>query len=362
MFKEGTDASSVTEEQWKQVADDVKSLQQHYKLTKKYIAKAAGYSESVISEFLNGGYKGNNGDVAINLDSWLVEEEARRARPATTQFVWTEVAKSIRAVADFCSDKRKIGLIHGPDTSGLGKTMALTAISQQLGPRRCTLVTIDKVDANPTGLLRKICSAMHVQDSGSNRQRFERLVEELKGSSHLLLIDQAHNLRGSKEDKPFYILTDLYDATGTAQLWCGTSDLVAYLQKQQIRQADESLAQIRRRIYPVVDLMEKARSGDGGTPLVTVDQVKEMFARNTMKLTTSAARFLCQLCNLPDSGAVGFCVSLVEYATCIAEMNNLKAIDTPQLVEAMQLGLTRDRAMKLMARLPEQTIQARKAG
>jgi len=56
-------------------------------------------------------------------------------------------------------------------------------------------------------------------------------VSKLKGREHILLIDQMHNLRGSKDDKPFYHLTDLWDATKdtTSQLWCGTADLVAYL-------------------------------------------------------------------------------------------------------------------------------------
>jgi DNA transposition AAA+ family ATPase len=104
------------------------------------------------------------------------------------------------------------------------------------------LATIDKVDANPTGLLKKLLRAVRKDDNGSNAQRKDRLVEYLSGRQHLLIIDQAHNLRFSKDDKPFYILADLYDATGTAQLWCGTADLVNYLQRQQRRNGDESLA------------------------------------------------------------------------------------------------------------------------
>src|SRR5947209_7707783 len=107
------------------------------------------------------------------------------------------------------------------------------AIHQELGPRRSSLATIDKVDANPTGLLKKLCRSMHVDRGGTNKRRFDRLVEALTGRSHLLLIDQIHSLRGAKEDKPFYILTDLFDATKAAQLWCGTSDLVEYLTRQQ---------------------------------------------------------------------------------------------------------------------------------
>lgn len=359
MIAEGTDAASVTDEQIKRVADDVELFCRAHAIPRKALAKAAGYSPGVISEFLAGNYKGNRGQVAIDLESWLVAEEARRSRPQTTQFVWTNVAMEIKSTAHYCLDFRKIGLVYGPDTSGIGKTTALQAIHQEMGPRRSSLVTIDKVDANPTGLLRKIGAAMRLRDNGSNRARFERIKAELAGRSHLLLIDQIHNLRGSKEDKPFYILADLYDATNAAQLWCGTADLVAYLQRQQKRNADESLAQIRRRIFPCVDLMESLRAGGGGgggdagpgEPLITVDQVREMFAKNKLKLTASAARFLCEVCNQPDSGAVGLCVQVVEYATMMAEVKRVGAIDLPLLKEAMRRGFSVHRAEQLMQRI-----------
>ena len=53
------------------------------------------------------------------------------------------------------------------------------------------------------------------------------------------------------EDKPLYYLTDIFDRTQTAQLWCGTSDMVSYLKRQQGKTLDEPLAQIRRRIFAV---------------------------------------------------------------------------------------------------------------
>ena len=364
MIAEGTDAKDVSAEHIGQVAADVELFTRTHKISRKDLAKSIGYSPGVISEFIAGNYKGNAGQVAIDLENWLVEEEARRSRPQTTQFVWTNVAMEIKSVANYCLDLRKIGLVYGPDTSGIGKTTALQAIHQELGPRRSALITIDKVDANPTGLLAKICVGLKKDHAGSTRQKFKRIVDELTGRSHLLLIDQIHNLRGAKEDRPFYILADLYDATKTAQLWCGTADLVTYLQRQQARNADESLAQIRRRIFPCVDLMESLRSGgEGGSgePLVTVDQVREMFAKNKLKLTATAARFLCEVCNQPDSGAVGLCAQIVEYATMMADFKRLTSIDLPLLKEAMRRGFSPRRAELLVQRIEQAAATTRMA-
>jgi DNA transposition AAA+ family ATPase len=361
MIPEGTDVSTVTPEQIQQVAADVELFAKTHKISQKDIGRAIGYkSPGVISEFLKGTYKGAVAQLAMDLEGWLVEEEHRRSQPATTQFVWTNVAMEIKAVAGYCLDKRKVGMVYGPDTSGLGKTTALRAIHQELGPRRSALVTIDKVDANPTGVLVKILKALGLSDNGSNKNRFERICDHLAGRAHLLLIDQAHNLRGAKDDKPFYHLMDLYDRVGSAQLWCGTADLVAYLTRQRAKNADESLAQVCSRIFPRVDLMESLRlsNGDGGEPLVTIDQVREMFARNKLKLTSAAARFLCELANQPDSGCLRLCVQMVEYATMLAEFRRAASIDVPLLQEALRKGLTSDRAITILAKSHNEPIKA----
>ena len=376
VIAEGTDAAAVTADEIAQVAADVDLFAKHHQLSRKVIARAVGYdSPGVISEFVAGKYAGNAAQLAIDLDGWLVEEEQRRSRPATTHFVWTNVAQEIKATAYYCLDggnDRKIGLVYGPDTTGIGKTTALRAIHEELGVRRSSLVTIDEVDSSPSGLLRKLCAAVHVSDSGCCRDRFARVVDKIRGRSHLLLVDQIQNLRWAREDKPLYILADLHDATRAtaAQLWCGTADMLTYLDRQRVRKADESLAQIRRRIFPRIDLMEALRSGGddgGGDMLVTVDQVREMFARNKLKLTGTASRFLCELCNQPDSGSIGLCVQLVEYATMMAErMAGVRSIDLPLLKAALRRGFSPKRAEDLLnsmeAEQREQPRAAARAG
>lgn len=363
VIAEGAEAAKVSAEQIRQVAADVELFLRTHGVTRKEVAKAVGYSPGVISDVIAGKYPGNSAQVAIDLENWLVEEEQRRGRPQTTQFVWTNVAMQIKAVASYCLDCRKIGMVYGPDTSGVGKTTALKAILQELGPRRCCLATVDKVDASPGGLLRKLCLALGEADYGTQKALFDRLVKKLAGRSYLLLIDQVHNLRWSKNDKPFYFLTDLWDATQTAQLWCGTADLVAYLERQQSKNADESLAQVCRRIFPRVDLMESMRAGGdgGGEPLVSVQQVREMFARNKLRLTDAAARFLCQLCNEPDGGSVGLAAQIVEYSTVTGETRGLTAIDVPQLRDALRCGLSPCRSDLLLRRLETDTMQPRPA-
>jgi hypothetical protein len=156
------------------------------------------------------------------------------------------------------------------------------------------------------------------------------------------------------------MLCDLQDATAESagQLWAATSDIVSYLDRQQGKRAFESLAQIRRRLFPVVDLLADLRDGNGGgTPLFTVDQIVEIFAKNKMRLIGGAPRFLCSIANTPDSGGLGLCVRMVEHATFLAEQRRLPGIDEQLLREALRRGLTSARADLLAARIPDATIQ-----
>jgi hypothetical protein len=356
MIAQGTDAKDVTAEQLQLVAADVELFCKANNVSRKAVAQAIGYSPGVISEFLKGTYAGDKGQIAIDLDDWLIEEERRRDSKQTTQFVWTNVAKQIQSVAAFCLDMRKVGLVYGPETSGIGKTTALQAIHQEMGTRRSALVTIDKCDANPSGVLKKIVKAIGVDQNGSNNALMTRIVEHLSGRSHLLMIDQIHNLRFAKEDRPLYYLMDIFEATKTAQLWAGTSDMVAYLQRQRAKTLDEPLAQIRSRIYPCVDLYQSVQGeggGGGGEPLYTVDDIRQMFSKYKLKLTSASARWLCALARVAGSGGLRTCVQLTEYATMLGQMRKAPSIDIPLLKEALRCGLTSQQAQWVLSHTEE---------
>lgn len=378
MIPEGMDASKVGLDRIDQVRTDLDTFVRHYKVSIAEVAGALGRSPSVISEFLKAKYAGNNEQLAKDVDEWLADEENRRSRSQTTVYTETNVALLIKSVVSYAKEKGRISLIYGPDTTGIGKTTTLRAIWQLLGPRQCTLVTMDKVDASPTGMLVKLCRAMRLNDNGTNRGRQERIKSFLRARpdlsptkspdqvrrSHVVLIDQIHNLRYAKDDKPLYILNDIYDATGVGQVWCGTADMVHYLQKRRAKEADESLGQIRSRIFPAINLIERVEKSEGGSPmLATTEQIREMFSKNQLKLTGTAARFLCTLANIPDEGGFRVCECLVEYATEIGMQRRATQLDIDHLREALQITFSSDRFDLLVAAMVKEqpTLKAKLA-
>lgn len=342
MFLEGTSPEQVTQEKADLVIHHVELYAKERKLSRKDIGRDIGVSASVVSEVLNKRYAGDWRQVILDLDCWLDQQQQRDQSPhAERPFILTSVAREIFSIANMVITTRKIGMVYGPDSSGIGKTMALRALQKE--KPGSILVTCDKIESNPTGLLRAIAAGLQITPAQSNRALYSRIKEILKGTSRLLIVDQIHNLRRSKDDKPFYILTDLWDATGSPQLWCGTADLVSYLNKG--RRQDESLAQIRRRLAIVRDLLQRTRSeGDGGRgePLFTIEDIRKVFGSNKIRLAPDAERFLMQLANIPDAGGLGAADNLVQLATALALNDKRESIDQGMLLGCLQYTVQAD--------------------
>jgi hypothetical protein len=362
MFLDGKDAATVTQDEARLVIQQVELYIKDRKLSRKDVARAIGVSPGVISEVLASKYQGDWRSVILQLDRWLDQQAKADDAPGGTKFIWTSVANEIATVAKLVSQLRKIGLVYGPDTPGIGKTMALEALNQVLPGSM--LITIDKAHANPTGLLRAIARVLRITDGRRNATLYDRIVEKLKGTPRLLMIDQIHNLRHAKDDKPFYYLTDLWDRTKAPQLWCGTADLAAYFRRGKAR-GDESLAQIASRITYVRDLMQRTaepKDGGRGEPLVTVEDVIKMFASNKIKITTDAIRMLWSIACLPESGSLRTCANLVLIATIIAEQLGHTSIDVKLIKAALKDSVQSETFDRMLSDASEFLERLRKAG
>lgn len=336
MIPEGTDASAVTDSQVEHIIHQVSLFCEQQEISRQHLARAIGLSAATISEVLKGTYKADRRPIVLQLDAWLEQEYKRLSAPATTRFVWTSVAREIQTVAQLAVSLKVIGLVYGPDTSGIGKTMALQAIHAETPGS--ILVTIEKQHANATGLWRSIAQAMRIGDGKRNDFLYERIKGMLRDTPRLLIIDQIHNLRGRKDDIPLYLLADLYDQTNHApQLWCGTADMVTYLNRG-VKKGDESLAQLRRRIGVQRDLMQRTRSPEEGgrdEPLYTIEDIRKVFGSNKLKLTTDAVQFAWRLACIPDDGALGLVRNVVRIATIMGEFQGKTSIDASLLKSAL---------------------------
>jgi hypothetical protein len=192
-----------------------------------------------------------------------------------------------------------------------------------------------------------------------------RIKEALRGTSRLLIIDEIHKLCGQSHDKGLNVLRDLHDATGVPMLWCGSTDLVAYLERET-GATREPLAQIRRRIVISRDLAERTIRPDGGPgeALFSVDETRQMFNAGKMRLTPGAIRMLAELANVYDGGHAGACASLVAMARKVNE-KSADLLTEEMLMAALGFMVNRRMVNHLKDRLAtsrQGVLQTAKAG
>jgi hypothetical protein len=318
MILDNTRPEAVTEAQADAVIDAVHEYRTRTDTKIAAVARDIGCAASTLGTVLARKYPGNWQQFIIDLDRWLEAKEKRDAAPRATNFVWTRVAQEIQTVADAAVTLGTIGLVYGPGTSGTGKTECLKALLEEIPG---SLLVTAEAECKPNTLLRAICRQLRISDSITQGVPLmkERIVRKLAGTGRLLMVDEAHNLCGCKRDLPLFTLTDILNATGAPQLWAGTEDIVAYLDRGEAR-GRAPLSQVRRRIGIMRDLLERTRDerdGGRGEPLYTAAEIRSVFAKNKIRLAPCAVKYLMDLANLPDSGALGEAANVVKIATQI---------------------------------------------
>lgn len=155
------------------------------------ISKEIGLSTSVLSQFLKGTYGGDNENVAIKIVQYLrVAQERLQNECITTYNLKTYNTQHVIFAVSYAHQYSKIGLIHGD--AGAGKTEALKYyVKNNPG---VIMVTANASCKTSKAILYRIASQMGLQASGNEAFIMELLVEYLKDTSKLIIIDEADHL------------------------------------------------------------------------------------------------------------------------------------------------------------------------
>ena len=346
-----TDPANVTEEEAADVIAAVRSYMAASRMSLTFAARAIGYSVSVLSQVFSRTYDGNWRQIVLDLDRWLADWVKADGVTKPAEFVRIRVAEEVFAVGEAAIRLKGIGLVFGP--AGLGKTLALRALAAE--KPGAVYVSLKTIASSAAGVIEAIARAMRLIPSATQlhatRHSVAGIEDKLQGTPRLLIIDEIHKLCGQAGDRALTVLRDLYDATQSPQLWCGTTDLVAYLERET-GDAREPLAQIRRRITICRDLTERtmAPGGGPGEPLYSIDEIRAVFAKSKMRLSADATRMLVELANVPDGGHLGVCSALVRMATILHE-RRAEVLTADMLRGALGLMVHRKAAAHLDERL-----------
>lgn len=155
-------------------------------LSQAAVAKQLVKSPTTINQYLKGIYKG---DVTA-IDDAVVELVARyQVKDATSDFVLTHSATRILEFCNIAHRQSCMNMIVGD--AGLGKTMAL---KQYAATTKNVLLIETDTTYSVRMLLSEICRALGIIAPRGNPSMMSAIIDRLKDSKRLLIIDEAELL------------------------------------------------------------------------------------------------------------------------------------------------------------------------
>lgn len=153
------------------------------------IATMMGRSTAGVSQYINQKYAGDLAEMEKDIANLLRREEELEFSVAPPSFVLTAASKLIWDVLEYCDRTQKMGVITLP--SGTGKTE--TANEYKRRNRNTVLITLDITCRSPGNVIRRVADR-----TGGQGRRYsisdllESVIDRLKGSRRLLIVDEAH--------------------------------------------------------------------------------------------------------------------------------------------------------------------------
>jgi len=317
-----------------QVARDFKSWLKQTRRSNARVSKALGegFSESTLSQFTNGLFKGDMEKVARGVNEYMERETRTEQVQRPAGWVATEAANRMLAVGRATVNGRGMGLIVGP--AGVGKSMVLEAVKREY--TGSVLIRVMQSERRCTGLVSSVARILGVPARSTISITHRLVVDALRGSGKPIFIDEAHKLMHDALEA----LRDIHDEAGVPIVLCGTVDV-----KKRVQDTDANFGQFSSRIIARVDIAEpvltprfgpKGRSQDEVPMLFSVEEVRQLFSQGQMRLTDEALDLLTDCANALGHGCLRLVVKMVEIASMNGKAIAAKTIERGLLMAVLK--------------------------
>lgn len=285
---------------------------------------------STIREIVQGKFRENADQQVRVLNQWVEQHARREAAKLDGDFVDTRIAAAMRRVAQLVLDNGTMGLAVGP--TGIGKTRCAMAV-KAVTPG-AILLTVRHGSYAPTGLIRLLGKELGfrkpVSSSAKREPLLDRILDELRGSNRLVMIDEAHKLN----DDAIEVLREIHDDTGCPILLLATKEL----QDRVDRTAQPDAGQLHSRFDVKLDLVAGLNEHTGGKKLFSIEQIRKFYERAPIRLSKDAADYLLDVANLLGWGSLRRCRVLVMNGARRARRRQNLVEDDPVTITADDLA------------------------
>lgn len=196
------------------------------------VAKELGVSKSTVSLFLGGTYSGNNQELARNVEQLLSMGAARQAT-AQVPKICLNVRNTvdIEQTARIAHVQKSIALIYGP--AGCGKSTALKHYASTT--HGAIYVEADATVNTVCSILKLILAAIGGEARGSTADLMQCILAKLKGTSQLLILDEAQHL----SERSFDAIRAINDKAHIGIVYAGNPSVLRRMYGRKAEEFDQ---------------------------------------------------------------------------------------------------------------------------
>lgn len=205
--------------------------------TQAAIAKELDYSVTAVSQFLNDKYAGDNTEFAARVSQLLNMGAVRKALAKAPDFcIDLSNTRSMIDKISIAHATNDILLLYGP--AGCGKSTACRFYADN--HKGTVLIEADATTNSPRAILSLIAEEVGENSRGTTTVIMRTLVKFFKGSSKLLIIDEAQHLT----EKTFDAIRALNDKSGIGIVYSGNPSILKNMFGCRREQLDQVYSRI----------------------------------------------------------------------------------------------------------------------
>lgn len=189
---------------------------ERYKLSQSAMAKKLDTSISYLSQYLNDKHPYAE-KFEDKLKEFFAMAESQAGSTKKPEFVPTTVSNLIMDGLGYAHIQKIMGVMDGD--AGIGKTWSIRQYEKQ--HTEAVVLSIDYPLSKPMGFLKALARELRVPELRRQDDLYTAIVERLKGSEKILIIDEAQHLPYSSLE----IIRGIHDAAEIAVVLVGNHEV-----------------------------------------------------------------------------------------------------------------------------------------
>ncbi len=269
-----------------QILRPAQELRQRKELSLDALERQSGVSASTLSVLFRGGHIPGEDNAVRKIREWYENTQKRIAALKPVGICDTAIVRAVRTGCDFAKSQGCMVAVVGP--SGIGKTVAAQAYCAEDLTAIC--VRIRSTDT-PASFARHSAEAGRVEAGRSASATMDALGEKYRNSHRLWIYDEWHLARRELHE----VVRDFFDTCGVPMVFIGTDVIKQQVVRTRMSKGSVWSDQFTSRIGWLLDLTHLTSESGKPRPLFTLDEVRQVFRADRVRLAPDAAAFLQSL-------------------------------------------------------------------